>query len=93
MNTGQAGSIELEAVRLTLSSSITNRWTRPLPAGRGLTPSTKAQRGSELIGQPESAHDDVDVAGQLSHSDVNVPAARCREQEAGAELGARPVPG
>lgn len=62
-------------------------------ASSGLARSPTARlEGSELSGQPESAHDDIDVAGQLSHSDVNVPAARCGEQEAGAELEARPVP-
>ena len=40
----------------------------------------------------ESADDDIDVAGHTSHADVHIPAARDREQEAGAVLIARTVP-
>jgi hypothetical protein len=63
-------------------------------AGPKLARSTTAALGvSEVTWQTESAHNDVNVAGQLAHGDVDVPAASCGEQEAGAEFEARPIPG
>jgi len=55
--------------------------------------SAAAPQVSEQARQTESAHNDIDVASQLAHHDVDVPAASCWEQKARAVFGARPIPG
>lgn len=70
---------------------INEGWNR---AGPKLARSTTAAlEVSEVTRQTESAHNDVYVAGQPAHGDVDIPAASCGEQEAGTEFEARPIPG
>jgi hypothetical protein len=58
------------------SSSITPLDSAAVFRPRLARPTTAQFKGSEPSGKPESGHDDVDVAGQLSRSDVYVPATR-----------------